>query len=643
MTRYFLAALLLAGTAACGNSAGGPEKAYERGVAAFEANQPRTARIEFMNAIKADPNNARARVMQARTYLLLGDGVAAEAEVRRARQLGVAASETAPLLAHAYLLQNQPQRAIEESRSAAPAHAAYAARVRGLAHAALGDGARALVEFRQAVAANDKDADIWADLSRFRRSEGDLAGALQAADRAVALAPNDADILVLRGELTRGQYGLAAAMPWFDRALEVDPDHVPALLERSATLGDLGRMREMLQGTRHVLSLQPKQPIAFYLQAMLAARARNYPLARSLYQRTGGALDGTPAGMLLASAIEYQTGNVEQAIKRLDRLIAAQPGNRKARRLLAASHWKHGDTRATIETLRPLVDRPDADSYSLALMGEALKRQGDTAAAAPYLARAAQPPKRGGALLSAPVSDKQLAQLRRDAAARPGHAPDQIALIGALLSRGLRDEALQRARKLQADNPGAPDAHILVGDALGIGGDFAGAAQEYRKAANLAFTEPVALRLIEALQRSGQGREAARVLELFLGQNPQNVPAQLLAGGIYMQQSRWADAVRLYEGLRKRLGDGDATILNNLAWAYSELGQYRKAIPLAQKAWALDRRNPSTTDTLGWLLYKSGANREQGAALIERAARGAPADPMIRQHLGTVRAGARAS
>ena len=34
------------------------------------------------------------------------------------------------------------------------------------------------------------------------------------------------------------------------------------------------------------------------------------------------------------------------------------------------------------------------------------------------------------------------------------------------------------------------------------------------------------------------------MLELFLSQNPQNVPAQLLAASLYLQQSKWPPAVR---------------------------------------------------------------------------------------------------
>ncbi|MDP8913216.1 MAG: tetratricopeptide repeat protein, partial [Pseudomonadota bacterium] len=169
--------------------------------------------------------------------------------------------------------------------------------------------------------------------------------------------------------------------------------------------------------------------------------------------------------------------------------------------------------------------------------------------------------------------------------------------------------------------------------ALGMRGDFAGAAEQYRKAANLAFTEPTAMRMIEALERSGQAAAAAHVLEIFLQQNPRSVPAQLLAANAYLRGRNWPAAIQAYEGLRRRLGDRDAAMLNNLAWAYSEQGDYERAIPLARRAWALDKSNPATADTLGWLLIKSGRNKAEGLVLLERAARGAPTDAEIRRHL----------
>jgi cellulose synthase operon protein C len=343
--------------------------------------------------------------------------------------------------------------------------------------------------------------------------------------------------------------------------------------------------------------------------------------------------------MLLSSAIEFQIGNVEQAVTKLERLVAMQPENRKARRLLAAAHWKRGNVDATIAAIRPLAERPDADSYSLSLLGQALQKQGDDQAAAVFLARAAQPQRPASALLAPPMTDEQLNGLRQLAEAKPDEVQAQILLIGALLSRGAGDEALDRARQLQAKHPGAPDAHVLVGDALGIGGNFAGAAQEYRKAANLSFTEPVALRLIEALRRSNQGPAAAKVLQLFLEQNPRNLPAMLLAANGFMEARKWPQAIRIYEGIRSRIGDKDAALLNNLAWAYMEQEDYDRAIPLAEKAWGLDKRNPATMDTLGWILFKSGKDKARGLVLLEQASRGAPTDLQIQSHLQAARRG----
>ena len=626
--------LALALFAAC---SGRPGTAYERGMAAFNLGDVRTARVEFLNALQANPEDRAARVMQARVDLALGDGVAAESEIMRARQSGVSAPETAHLLAHAKLLQGDARAALAEAAGAAGEHEAYAARIRGRAYMALGDGGNALAAFNRALILAPEDSSVWTDVARFRRSSGDIAGALQAVDRAVAANARNTEALMLRGQLTRGQYGLAASLPWFDRALEVDSGNVEALIERAITYGDMGRMSDMLSDAREAHRLTGGHPTAYYLEAVLAARARNFELARSLWARTRGAFDATPAGRLLLSAIDFETGNEEQAARRLAGLVAEQPGNRRARRLLAAAQWRMGDAAATVVSLRPIADMPDADSYSLSLMGRALARLGEGRSAAFYLARAARPQPASLTVLD-PLSEGDFAAARRAAEANPGDGPAQVRLVSALLARGQSDEALSRARRLQAENPGAPEVHILVGDVLGVRGDFAAAADQYRRAGNLAFTEAVAMRLIEALQRSNQVEAADNVLSLFVQQNPRSVPGLILLGGREMQRRNWLFAIAIYEGLRARIGNNDATILNNLAWAYSESGDLERALPLARRAWALDRDNPATADTLGWLLFKSG-RRAEGLVLLEQAARGSPSDSDIRRRLAQARRG----
>jgi len=615
------AAALLLALAACANApASSAEGDYRKGMAALQAGELRLARIDFLNAVKAAPGSPTVRLALARTCLRLGDGAAAGAEIDRARQLGAPIGDTRHLMAHALLLQGEYDRAVEEARQAPVRFAAYGARIRGLALDASGDEAGAGAAFAAALAADPRDSLVWTDVARFRRGTGDLAGAIAAADRAVALDPANAEAVGLRGELTRSQYGLAAALPWFDKALDVEPDNVVVRLERAATLLEIGRTRDMLADTRQVLSAEPANPRAWFLDALLAARAGKFDLARDLYRRTGGAFDDSPAGMLLAGSVELETGHADLAADRLARLVSIQPDNVKARRLLAAAQWRRGDARAVIDALRPLVDRPDADAYSLRLMADACAGVGDPRAAAAYRARAALPQHRNEAgLLANRVDDDTLTVLRREAEARPD-APAQVALIRALLGRGLTAEAVERARRLEQANPGAPEAHVLAGDAFGLAGDTRGAAEAYRRAANIAFSEPVALRLVEALRRGGDTAGAGQVLTLFLAQNPQSVPGQLLAADSLLQAHEWDEAIALLERLRARLGDRDSTLLNNLAWAYAAQGDYGRALPLAGKAWTLDPRNPATADTYGWLLFKSGRDRVRGLALLQASA-----------------------
>jgi predicted Zn-dependent protease len=132
---------LLAGLAACSNAPGMSGSPYERGIAALRAGDPRTARVEFLNAIKANPDDPKVRLAQAEAYLALGDGQAAQAEIERARKLGTGIADTAHLMAHALLLQDNPRGAADEASKATASNAAYAGWVRGVSLMRLGDRA----------------------------------------------------------------------------------------------------------------------------------------------------------------------------------------------------------------------------------------------------------------------------------------------------------------------------------------------------------------------------------------------------------------------------------------------------------------------------------------------------------------------
>ena len=444
----------------------------------------------------------------------------------------------------------------------------------------------------------------------------------------MSLAPNDPAALVMRGIMVRGQYGLVAALPWFDRAVAIDSGNVPGLIERAATLGDLGRYREMLRATRAVLAIDPANPRAFYLQAAMMARAGRPETARALLQRAGDRLGDLPGALLLGAALAIETGAPQQATTLLARLLDAQPDNLVARRMLGLACWRQGDLEGTIGALAPLAARDDG--YALALTGRAYERLGDRRAAAPYLDRAAAPRATASMLLDpgAPIES-----VAAEAASRPGDAVAAIRYIRALIGVGDIADATGRADRLARDNPGAPDAHMLVGDLAALSGHWADAVRAFARAANLQFSERVALRLIEAQRRAGDGAGANTTLALFLTQNPRSIPAQLAAGDLLLAAGRWRDAAKLLEPVRRRIGDGDVTLLANLAWAWTNAGDESRGRGLAEAAHAAAPANPAVGDALGWTLFRSGDGKAHGLALIEQAVAMAPGDPGLRWHL----------
>ncbi len=613
-------------------TAGASRDAMAQGLRSLGAGDVSTARVEMMNAIKENPQDGLARAVQGSILIALNDGATAQVHLERALALGIAPERISHLLAHAAFLQGNYTQALERADAAriSPPFAAYAARVRARTRIAQGNLEAAGQEFDVAFAINPKSSILWSDIGRFRLFSGNLSTAIDAASESVRLDPRNIEGLILTGELMRSQYGLVAAIPWFERALGVDPNNIRAMTELAATLGDAGRHQDMLALTRRILSLDNGNANAFYLQAVVAARANKPGLARTLLYKTGERLDGVPAVILLRAILDIQSGADEQAVIRLRPLVDMQPGNLKARRLLGSAMWRSGDHAGTVDILWPIVIRNDADSYSLFVIGRAFEALDNRVEAARFLDRAA----RSGRGEPTPFAVAgQLSELAANRSSQPDSATVAVPFLSGLVSAGQSANALDEAVRLARMNPGAPAAQVVVGDIYAVMGRHRDAALAYQQAANLKFSENTALRLVRAWQKAGNPEAAFRALNLFLGQNPRSVPAAILAGNYFIQTRQWNRAIATLEGLRTRIGNRDALILNNLAWCYINTGKPTLARLYAREAYALTPTNPVVVNTYGWSLFKSGSEPATGIGLLEKSTAIAPQNPDFRFRL----------
>ena len=234
--------------------------------------------------------------------------------------------------------------------------------------------------FDRALRSTPADPGLWVDIARLRYRGGEQAQAIAASLHAAELAPGHPGALLLRAQLTRDAQGHGAALPLLERGLAAAPDDADLLAEYAATLGEMGRTRDMLAAVRRLAEAAPGDRRALFLQAVLAARAGKSSLARTLLQRGGGLARDMPAATPLLALIDLDRGNAASAAQGLDFLLARQPDNRRLRHLLAHALAAAGNDRELVA--RFAHDAPDR--ATALLVGRAYERLGDRARAAPF-------------------------------------------------------------------------------------------------------------------------------------------------------------------------------------------------------------------------------------------------------------------
>ena len=604
-----LAAFLTVGAAAAFVLRADPEadaaESYADAQGKLKTGDLRGARVALMNAIKAEPTSRDALIAQAEVSLALFDAPAAQAALERGLAVGVPKAKIAHLFGQAFWMQGELGEAEEALNNPAipSVNRAYAMRIMGRVQMDKGDMAAAQASFDEALRIAPNDSRNWTDLARLRFVLADGRGAIEAVDRALVFNVSDVRALEFRGRLMRSQFGVVAALPWFERGLQIAPTDVPLLEEYAVTLGEAGRNRDMLKQARKILSLDRNNAKAYYMQAVLAARAGNCALANRILPKAGSSFAELPGPMLLGAICEYELGNANRAVDQLQRLLAQQPRNRRVRTLLAQALYRAGQPLDALDVIREISARGDADSYTLTLTARAFAASDQPERAADPLNDAALSVVRPALPLPEPVSLIGAADAaRRD----PDNARAVLPYIRLLAADGDLDTAAAEAARLQSRNAGVADAHLIVGDIEIARGNLLAATAAYESARAISFTEPVMLRLVDALSRSGNQKAADETLAAFLVYNPANLTALRLAGYRNLDARQYRGAISLLERVRARIGYNDSLLLANLARAHAGAGNLDKAAEYAAIAYRVAPANAMVTKVYADVLKRSG-------------------------------------
>ena len=419
-------------------------------------------------------------------------------------------------------------------------------RLIGDADAAIADGALAnagrILDEAARLAPNDPN--VWIAIARLRFRGGEHLTALEAANRALALGPDHAPALLMRAFMVRDAHGPAAALPWFEAALAADPGNPDVWAEYAATLGDSGRNRAMLRAARKLAQIAPEDTRTYYLQAVLAARAGNPLLARSLLVRSGMAARGVPAALQLDGVLSLAEDNPDSAAATFAALAARQPANARLRELLARALLMGGREVELVAQFADEAQRAEASPYLMLLTARAYERLGERERAAPLLARAYG----GAGRVPVVLAD------------RAGLPPPTAAIRQSASAANWRG-AMVQTQDLRRRFPASADVANLAGDAyLGLG-DLRGALESYALTARMRRPWPLTRKVVFASRRAGDGEAADTLLARHVAGEPLALSG--LAELAHAQAARgdWARTAALLDQVITMGGAHDPAVL----------------------------------------------------------------------------------
>ncbi|MFM6830590.1 MAG: tetratricopeptide repeat protein [Novosphingobium sp.] len=340
--------------------------------------------------------------------------------------------------------------------------------------------------------------------------------------------------------------------------------------------------------------------------ARFSLMSGNVKQARALANRAKAAAPGTIDALLADAAVSVAEGRLAEGLAAYDAASKAYPGNLAA---LAGKAAVLGDLGRTKEM--------DAVLTSLAEV-----RGGGQVA---YLqARAAASRK-----------DWKTVRTILQANERSLEGKDEASVLyaQALIALGQPEQGRARLQPMLTRNPQSALIRRELGKAQLAAGDASGALATLRPFASVLTSDPDDLRLLAKAATQAGDPEAARLAEKATYPTPQSLAATLAQADTAMRAGNWGNAIAAYDRLLAVTDGRNPLVLNNMAFAQGKVGNTKSAIDFARRALKEAPGNASVMDTLGWLLVESGEDRAHGLKLLREAARKAPQNNAILEHL----------
>ncbi len=456
--------------------------------------------VELKNAIQANAKNKDTRFLLGQAYLKLGEGINAEKELQRAKQLGSKHSEISAPLAQAFILRGMYKKALnilQQDKTGNNKNKIQNLLLSGRSYLGLSDYKNAKQSYIEAQKMAPESPEPLLGRARVSMRQGKLSQAKLYLEKAKQRAPENIGIVLFAAELSSLREQQAEAEASFKKALELDKekDFTRQKFQAMTGMATAQILQNKLDAASasigELTKVRPRRPFVKYLQAWLAFQQKNYALANTVLLDLHQKIPGYLPGLLLLGATSYALGNYEQANIYLSDFVNKVATNSYARKLLAATQLKLNQPKKAILTLDSDVKATDAELISM--MGQAAALTGNMGAHVSYLRNAINKNPAN------PSLRKELAKTYIRQGDIKGAITElkflqhknlqdrstELLLIYAQLRTGQVDSAREQARKISQNKPLNPNLQAAMGDIDLVAGKRDRARRHFHKALKL--------------------------------------------------------------------------------------------------------------------------------------------------------------
>lgn len=474
--------------------------------------------------------------------------------------------------------------------------------------------------------------------------EGQLTQAEQTFQKLLKLNPNYAPTETVLGAIKYANGEFKEAENYLREAIKLDPKYQDAKKLLILTKLNLNQPQEARSALDEMLAKDPENTDLLTFSAIAYLRNKqNLEAEKNLEKALALSPDYGPALLIMGTLYGIEA-KWKKALFYFEAVLKKQPDQLVALRGLYFAKSRLTSSQEAIKEIKAIANQhPRLINPHLVLVNIYLKEENIAQAKEDAMDLYLRHPNSMEVKkLLASVYDKSAELLMNKMLLLPAKKeleealkllPNEIkleAMLASLLYKLNEKEAsIQVIENIKKQQPNAHFGYELEGDLWAKENNSKKSVEAYQQAWHYAQNEILSLKYYEARLKNGEKPQDALGHILAWTNSSSDITADIALGNAYLSGGLKKEAVtHLEQSVLKY--QNNATLLNNLAWAYFEAHDER-AETTAENAVQLAPKDPYVLDTYAWILFNKN-KLEEAEKVMEQAYKTEPKNTAIRDH-----------